>query len=105
VNLDTASAPARASLPEVKTTTSKATSLPSLRRESSFAAHPDPGVRIGERAFCDTQKHLTATQLTARTGVNYYVGGAHGHGPRPITNGERTLLSAWLKQGHDWLML
>ena len=32
-------------------------------------------------------------------------GGAHGHGPYPITNGERTLLSAWLKQGRDWLML
>ena len=29
-----------------------------------------------------------------------YSGGAHGHGPHPITNGERTLLSAWLlKQG------
>jgi hypothetical protein len=32
-------------------------------------------------------------------------GDAHGHGPYPITNGERTLLSAWLKQGRDWLML
>ena len=30
---------------------------------------------------------------------------AHGHGPYPITNGERALLSAWLKQGRDWLML
>jgi hypothetical protein len=33
------------------------------------------------------------------------LGDAHGHGPYPITNGERTLLSAWLKQGRDWLML
>jgi hypothetical protein len=33
------------------------------------------------------------------------IGDAHGHGPYPITNGERTLLSAWLKQGRDWLML
>jgi hypothetical protein len=32
-------------------------------------------------------------------------GDAHGHGPYPITNGERTLLSAWLKQGRGWLML
>jgi hypothetical protein len=32
-------------------------------------------------------------------------GDAHGHGPYPIANGERTLLSAWLKQGRDWLML
>ena len=32
-------------------------------------------------------------------------GDAHGHGPYPITNSERTLLSAWLKQGRDWLML
>jgi hypothetical protein len=32
-------------------------------------------------------------------------GDAHGHGPYPITNGERTLVSAWLKQGRDWLML
>ena len=32
-------------------------------------------------------------------------GDAHGHGPYPITNGERALLSAWLKQGRDWLML
>ena len=32
-------------------------------------------------------------------------GDAHGHGPCPITNGERTLLSAWLKHGRDWLML
>jgi hypothetical protein len=32
-------------------------------------------------------------------------GDAHGHGPYPITNGERTLLSAWLKQGRDWLTL
>jgi hypothetical protein len=30
---------------------------------------------------------------------------AHGHRPYPITNGERKLLSAWLKQGRDWLML
>jgi hypothetical protein len=39
---------------------------------------------------------------------HYYpfpVGDAHGHGPYPITNSERTLLSAWLKQGRDWLML
>jgi hypothetical protein len=34
-----------------------------------------------------------------------FVGDAHGHGPYPITNSERTLLSAWLKQGRDWLML
>jgi hypothetical protein len=33
------------------------------------------------------------------------IGDTHGHGPYPITNGERTLLSAWLKQGRDWLML
>jgi hypothetical protein len=33
------------------------------------------------------------------------MGDAHGHGPYPITNCERTLLSAWLKQGRDWLML
>ena len=33
------------------------------------------------------------------------VGDAHGHGPYPITNSDRTLLSAWLKQGRDWLML
>ena len=32
-------------------------------------------------------------------------GGAHGHGPPCVTSGERTLLSAWLKQGRDWLML
>jgi hypothetical protein len=33
------------------------------------------------------------------------LGDAHGHGPYPIANGERALLSAWLKQGRDWLML
>jgi hypothetical protein len=32
-------------------------------------------------------------------------GDARGHGPYPITNGERILLSAWLKQGRDWLTL
>ena len=32
-------------------------------------------------------------------------GAAHGHGPPCVTSGERTLLSAWLKQGRDWLML
>jgi hypothetical protein len=29
----------------------------------------------------------------------------HGHGPLAIAPGERILLSAWLKQGRDWLML
>jgi hypothetical protein len=33
------------------------------------------------------------------------IGAAHGHGPPCVTSGERTLLSAWLKQGRDWLML
>ena len=33
------------------------------------------------------------------------LGDAHGHGPPCVTSGERTLLSAWLKQGRDWLML
>jgi hypothetical protein len=33
------------------------------------------------------------------------MGDAHGYGPYPITNGERTLLSAWLKQGRGWLTL
>ena len=46
---------------------------------------------------------------TAKEGVFTEVprtnGDAHGHGPYPITNGERVLLSAWLKQGRDWLML
>jgi hypothetical protein len=32
-------------------------------------------------------------------------GDAHGHGPPCVTSGERTLLSARLKQGRDWLML
>jgi hypothetical protein len=32
-------------------------------------------------------------------------GDAHGHGPHPIANDERALLSAWLKQGRGWLML
>ena len=32
-------------------------------------------------------------------------GDAHGHGPPCITFYERTLLSAWQKQGRDWLML
>jgi hypothetical protein len=29
----------------------------------------------------------------------------HGHGPLAIAPGERALLSAWLKQRRDWLML
>jgi hypothetical protein len=39
------------------------------------------------------------------SGAYTLLGDAHGYGPYPITNGERTLLSAWLKQGRDWLML
>jgi hypothetical protein len=35
----------------------------------------------------------------------HQAGDAHGHGPSPITFYERALLSAWQKQGYDWLML
>jgi hypothetical protein len=44
-------------------------------------------------------------RLGLAVAVGQTPGDAHGHGPYPITNGERTLLSAWLKQGRDWLML
>jgi hypothetical protein len=47
---------------------------------------------------------VTEISITKATGVRIW-GDAHGHGPCPITNSERTLLSAWLKQGRDWLML
>jgi hypothetical protein len=48
---------------------------------------------------------LSVTSWTLSENLMMIAGDAHGHGPYPITNGERTLLSAWLKQGRGWLML
>jgi hypothetical protein len=47
---------------------------------------------------------LRHRRIVAETN-SHPLGDAHGHGPYLITNGERILLSAWLKQGRDWLML
>jgi len=54
-----------------------------LRRESGlndtwreyYTSLVDPEERLGERAFRDILKALTATQLKARTGVNYVEAG------------------------------
>jgi hypothetical protein len=47
-----------------------------------------------------THAEVTASMVVASV-QGPAAGDAHGHGPYPITNGERTLLSAWLEQGRD----
>jgi hypothetical protein len=52
-------------------------------------------------SFCCACRNIFPSTPSSKPGA----GDAHGHGPYPIANGERALLSAWLKQGSDWLML
>ena len=62
---------------------SKKVNIPCMRRESGlnaswrdyFTSHSGKDTRIGEKAFRDLQKALTASQSKARTGVNYVEAG------------------------------
>jgi hypothetical protein len=44
-----------------------------------------------------------ATTGSKKDDLEFAAGAAHGHGPPCVTSGERTLLSAWLKQGREAL--
>jgi hypothetical protein len=71
-----------------------------VERQLEKKVKKDQGVGLGLRlALC---WHWHCIILAKRRSD---VGDAHGHGPPCVTSGERTLLSAWLKQGRDWLML
>jgi hypothetical protein len=84
--------------------------LPNLFSSSSsflLCAHPTVGHHVHTRHSPTLHTQLIILHVQDGQGGRVISsspsGDAHGHGPYPIINGERTLLSAWLKQGRGWL--